>query len=150
MKKYLLAFVLCFSLSAACVMAQDNNGRKKLDKSEIIQKRTDRMVEKYGLDEKQAKDLLELNTQYADKMFMGGRVGPMKGMRRDRANNDSVLVKERPSKEQIEAMMKTMNETREAYNNGLKKIMTDDQFSKYEEDQKKMMKRRPRQNNKRK
>lgn len=149
MKKYLLAFVLCFSLSAACVMAQDNNGRKKLDKSEIIQKRTDRMVEKYGLDEKQAKDLLELNTQYADKMFMGGRVGPMKGMRRDRAK-DSVLVKERPSKEQIEAMMKTMNETREAYNNGLKKIMTDDQFSKYEEDQKKMMQRRPRQNNKRK
>ena len=115
MKKHLLAFVLCFSLSAACVMAQDNNGRKKLD-----------------------------------KMFMGGRVGPMKGMRRDRANNDSVLVKERPSKEQIEAMMKTMNETREAYNNGLKKIMTDDQFSKYEEDQKKMMQRRPRQNNKRK
>ena len=49
-----------------------------------------------------------------------------------------------------EAMMKTMNETREAYNNGLKKIMTDDQFSKYEEDQKKMMQRRPRQNNKRK
>ena len=35
MKKYLLAFVLLFSLSNLCVMAQENNGRKKMDKSEF-------------------------------------------------------------------------------------------------------------------
>lgn len=64
MKKYLLAFVLLFSLSNLCVMAQENNGRKKMDKSEFIQKQTERMAERYGLDENQTKELLDLNTQY--------------------------------------------------------------------------------------
>ena len=116
------------------------------DKSEIIQKRTDRMAERYGLDENQAKALLELNKQYADKMFMGGRPGRGNGPRRA-ISGDSVSMRKRPDKSQIEEMMKKMTETREAYNNSLKKIMNDSQFSKYEEDQKKMMQRRPRNNN---
>lgn len=147
MKKYLLAFVLLFSLSSLCVMAQENNGRKKMDKSEFIQKQTERMAEKYGLDENQTKELLDLNTQYSDKMFMGRRVGPGNGMHRNGGmNKDSLRIKERPSKEQIEEMMKKRTEEREAYNNELKKIMTDAQYSKYEEDMKNMMQRRPRNN----
>lgn len=160
MKKYLLAFVLLFSLGSLCVMAQENNGRKKMDKSEFIQKQTERMAERYGLDENQTKELLKLNTQYSDIMFMGRRVGPRNGG----MNRDSLRVKERPSKEQIEEMMKNRTAEREAYKgelkkmmenravkreeykSGLKKIMTDAQYSKYEEDMKNMMQRRPRNN----
>lgn len=147
MKKYLLALVLLFSLSNVCVMAQENNGRKKMDKSELIQKQTERMAERYGLDENQTKELLDLNTQYSDKMFMGRRVGQGNGMHRNGSmNKDSLLVKERPSKEQIEEMMKKRTEELEAYKSGLKKIMTDAQYSKYEEDMTNMMQRRPRNN----
>ena len=49
-------------------------------------------------------------------------------------------------KEQIEEMMKKRTEELEAYKSGLKKIMTDAQYSKYEEDMKNMMQRRPRNN----
>lgn len=165
MKKYLLAFVLLFSLSNLCVMAQENNAQKKMDKSEFIQKQTERMAERYGLDENQTKELLNLNTQYSDIIFMGRRVGPRKGMRRNGGmNRDSLRVRERPSKEQIEEMMKNRTAEREAYKgelkkmmenravkreeykSGLKKIMTDAQYSKYEEDMKNMMQRRPRNN----
>lgn len=147
MKKYLLAFVLLFSLSNLCVMAQENNGRKRMDKSEFIQKQTERMAERYGLDENQTKELLDFNTQYSNKMFMGRRVGPGNGMQRNGAmNKDSLRIKERPSKEQIEKMMKKRTEELEAYKSGLKKIMTDAQYSKYEEDMKNMMQRRPRNN----
>lgn len=147
MKKYLLAFVLLFSLSNLCVMAQENNGRKRMDKSEFIQKQTERMAERYGLDENQTKELLDLNTQYSNKMFMGRRVGPGNGMHRNGVmNKDSLRIKERPSKEQIEKMMKKRTEELEAYKSGLKKIMTDAQYSKYEEDMKNMMQRRPRNN----
>lgn len=146
MRKYVLALVLFLFIGNTCLMAQNKQDRKMPDKSEIIQKRTDRMAERYGLDENQAKALLELNKQYADKMFMGGRPGRGKGPRRA-ISGDSVSMRKRPDKSQIEEMMKKMTETREAYNNSLKKIMNDSQFSKYEEDQKKMMQRRPRNNN---
>ena len=77
---------------------------------------------------------------------MGGRPG--RGNRPRRAiSGDSLSMRKRPDKAQIEEMMKKMKDTREAYNNGLKKIMNDSQFSKYEEEQKKMMQRRPRNNN---
>lgn len=139
-----LALFLC--IGNTCLMAQTKQDSKMPDKSEIIQKRTDRMAERYGLDENQKKELLELNKQYADKMFMGGRHG--RGNRPRRAiGGDSLSMRKRPDKAQIEEMMKKMKATREAYNNGLKKIMNDSQFSKYEEEQKKMMQRRPRNNN---
>lgn len=146
MRKYVMALALFLCIGNTCLMAQTKQDRKMPDKSEIIQKRTDRMAERYGLDENQAKALLELNKQYADKMFMGGRPGRGNGPRRA-ISGDSVSMRKRPDKSQIEEMMKKMTETREAYNNSLKKIMNGSQFSKYEEDQKKMMQRRPRNNN---
>ena len=143
MRKYVMALALFLCIGNTCLMAQTKQDRRMPDKSEIIQKRTDRMAERYGLDENQKKELLELNKQYADKMFMGGR-----GNRPRRAiGGDSLSMRKRPDKAQIEEMMKKMKATREAYNNGLKKIMNDSQFSKYEEEQKKMMQRRPRNNN---
>lgn len=53
---------------------------------------------------------------------------------------------QRPSKEEMEKMRKEMETNREAYNKGLKKIMTDDQYKKYTEDQQKRQQRGPREN----
>ena len=64
-------------LMGTAAMAQDNNGqRPQFDRTEMIKQRTDQMVEKYKLNETQAKQLLELNTKNADAM------GPMMGMGR--------------------------------------------------------------------
>jgi hypothetical protein len=49
---------------------------------------------------------------------------------------------QRPSREQMEARMKEMRANREAYNAELKKIMTEEQFSKYEAAEKQRMERR--------
>ena len=80
MKKFLMMLVAATTLmlSANAQNADNQQGEhKQLDKTEIIQKQTDRMVERYGLSEEQAKQLLKLNTAYGGR-FMGrpGGHGP--------------------------------------------------------------------------
>ena len=65
MKQIVITIVaaVMFSMTA---MAQDQEKGNK--KEEMIKHRTEMMVKDYNLDEKQAKQLLELNTKYADKI----------------------------------------------------------------------------------
>lgn len=58
MRKYVLALVLFLFIGNTCLMAQNKQDSKMPDKSEIIQKRTDRMAERYGLDENQKRSCL--------------------------------------------------------------------------------------------
>lgn len=78
MKKYILALVAVFTMSTTFAQMsqkdsepQSNNERK----TEMVQKRTDKMVKKYGLNEKQAKSLLALNSEYQGKIWMPGKSG---------------------------------------------------------------------------
>ena len=78
MKKVMLTMVAVLMMSATA-MAQDNNGqrqRRHMDKAEMVKMQTERMVKDYGLDEAQQAKLLELNTQFAGKLQMGGPRGP--------------------------------------------------------------------------
>ena len=63
-------------------MAQENEQRsQKIDQTEMIQRRTDMMVQRYGLNDDQKAKLLELNKEFADKMpMMGFRNGGPRGM----------------------------------------------------------------------
>ena len=86
MKKMILAIVAL--MMSATMMAQEGEKqmpkKKPADKTEMVKQRTDMMVERYGLDEKQAEKLLTLNTEFADKMGHGmhmGRPGKMMGGR---------------------------------------------------------------------
>lgn len=131
-------------------MAQDNNEKKqvprKMDRTEMVKHRTDRMVKEYGLDEAQAQKLLELNTAYADKMPRMG--GPRPGGPRPQGQPDAKQKvdgttgataqqpAERPSKEQMEARRAEMMKNTEAYQAELKKILTDEQYNKFIENQK--------------
>lgn len=147
MKKLMMTMVAALMLTATA-MAQENNGRREgrnFDPAEMAKSQTERMVQEYGLNEAQQAKLLELNTQYAGKMRMGGRGGQRGGQRfggpQGGNQQGGMQQGERPSREQMEARMKEMQANREAYNAELKKILTEEQFSKYEEAEKQRMER---------
>ena len=141
-------------------------GQGRPDKATMIQERTNRMAEKYGLDETQKAKLLELNKEFFEKMgpgmmgpgmmgpgMMGPGMGPGRGpgnMGRPEQGRDTTKfrkdgkkrerVKARPEldesqKNEMDARMKQMEENRTAYDEALKGILTEDQYSAYKKDQ---------------
>jgi len=178
MRKTIYALALLFTLGSLNVAAQEEQGqkkeRKKFDRTEMIKSRTERMATRYGLNDKQKEKLLELNTEYADKMRpmgrpprmrppQGGNDGQMASPQEGEGNQkppqmegDDVPMMppangEQPSeedmkkmKEQMDKAKEQMDKDREAYNKKLKKIMTDDQYAKFEQDQKNREQRKPR------
>lgn len=104
------------------------------NKTEMVKRHTDMMVQRYGLDDVQAQKLLALNTQYAD--VIGPKGGPgMRHGRHGRHLRPDSTQRHRPelTEEQRQEMRKKMD----AYDAELKKIMTEDQYKKYKEDRKK-------------
>lgn len=146
MKRFIYAVVFAITMGSISAMAQDENRAKKSDKrpdrTEMMKKRTERMAERYGLDEGQTAKLLALNTEYMGNMPSMGRLPRVKrgGGNRDR-NVAPAERPERPSKEQMEEMRKKMAENRAKYEAGLKEIMTPEQYAKYEQDKKDMSSR---------
>ena len=127
MKQIVITIVaaVMFSMTA---MAQDQEKGNK--KEEMIKHRTEMMVKDYNLDEKQAKQLLELNTKYADMMRpMHRHGGPghhgMRGQRPEPPKGDT--------KEMHEKMEKDMK----AYDEELQKILTPEQYKNYKSDMEK-------------
>lgn len=154
MKKIVLAIAAALMMSFNA-MAQDADNaqqgqRKQMDRTEMIQHRTDATVKKYGLNEEQAAKLLELNTKYADKLrprMMGGPRGQrgagfqgQRPQRPQRQQGDSISQERRRGfgGGNPEEMRKNM----EAYDAELKTILTPEQYEAYQADQKKMMERR--------
>ena len=117
MKKMMFTLAAALMMSAAA-FAQGNGGgqRPQMDRDQMIKMRTDRTVERYKLNEEQAKQLLELNTKYADTQAFGSRRGGgrMGGGRRGG---------------------KQREESTKAYNAELEKILTPEQYKQYQEDQ---------------
>ena len=138
MKKLLMMMVVALSMVlTANAQSKDDQriGSQHKNRAEMVQKMTNRMVERYGLNDDQANQLLKLNETYQGK-FMARRPG-MGQRQLDKAQCDScqhASKAQRPTKEQAEAMMKIMKEQREVYKAEVKKIMTAEQFAKYEED----------------
>lgn len=137
MKKIVMMLAVLM-MSITTMNAQNKDGDKpqtRMDRSEMVQRRTDRMVSRYGLNQDQAKQLLELNKEFDMKFApMGGRNMGHRGQRggmRDSVN--------RPTPEQAEAWAKKGRGNMEDYQQKLKKIMTDEQYSKYEQAQKQRM-----------
>lgn len=93
----------------------------------MIQERTDRMAEKYGLDEAQKAKLLELNKKYSFRMERP------EGRKQERMRQRPALDEKK--KLEFEARMKEMQARREAYEEALKGILTEDQYKAYQKDQ---------------
>lgn len=152
MKRTIMALAVALSVGTTAMAQDDSNKERKFDKTEMIQKMTDRTVKQYGLDDEQAAKLLKLNTEYADKMRpMGGPGGGPGGPRGMRPGGED--DQERPEltdeqKAEMETRMKEMKANREAYQKELEGIMTADQFKSYQADQEKRRNRggRPQRN----
>lgn len=159
MKKILLTMAAAIMLSTT-VFAQDDNReqrRPRMDKSEMIQKRTERTAKQYGLNEEQAKKLQALNEKYSDTMFMGmaprgDRRPDGPGMRRggDRRPDGPRMgqgePRQRPEmndslRAEFKKRREEMQQKMEAYNAELKSIMTEEQFKAYQEDMQKRQRR---------
>lgn len=106
---------------------QDRPQRERPDEATMIQERTDRMAEKYGLDEAQKAKLLELNKEYSFRMERP------EGRMHERMRQKPALDEKK--KLEFEARMKEMQSRREAYEEALKGILTEDQYQAYKKDQ---------------
>lgn len=150
MKQTIISIAALLLLSTA-VMAQNEQGqrpeRQRLDRTEMIQKRTDDVVKKYGLNAEQAKQLLSLNTKFADQMGpRGGRPGGMgmrPGNRGPRPQGNDSLRQERRQRPQGQAGQQgrpQFNGQMQAYETELQKIMTPEQYKAYQADREERMK----------
>ena len=132
MKQMIMTLLAAVMVSTAAVAQDKDSNKPSVDnnrKQEMVKHRTDKMVEDYQLNDKQAKKLLELNTEYADKMRPRhhghhGHHGPH-GMRGERPE---------PPKGDRQEHRKEMAETMKAYDAELQKIMTKEQYEKYKAD----------------
>ena len=147
MKKLIMTMAAVVLMSASAT-AQDEKQcnckchEKKVDKTEMVKRRTDKMVKRYELNDKQAKQLLDLNTQYADKMRPQGRHhGPKGGPRPPKVDKDKKGQCPEPPKDgkkgDHKARHQQMAETKKAYDAELEKIMTPEQFKAYQADMQK-------------
>lgn len=135
----LLAAVM---VSTAAVAQDKDSNKPSVDnnrKQEMVKHRTDKMVEDYQLNDKQAKKLLELNTEYADMMRPPhhSHHGPhgMRGQRPEPPKDDMKGERPEPPKGDRQDRREKMMETMKAYDAELQKIMTPEQYEKYKADQ---------------
>lgn len=131
------------TIAGAGAMAQ-NDGvqrRGRMDRTEMIKKRTEFMVKKYGLNDEQAAKLLELNKKYDGKTGRG--MGGMQmrrpvGNRQRPATVDTTVAKQMPHKpmqgELNGAQRTEVLENMKQYEKEVQTIMTAEQYAKYKED----------------
>lgn len=133
MKKLILTLAAVMLIGTAAMAQDDNKKEKKLDKTEMVKKRTESMATKYKLDEKQTKKLLELNTKYADKLS----AGPARGRGMGPGGNGVRPERKQMTDEQKKEMQERRQQRQanmEAYKAELKKILNDEQLKQYETD----------------
>ena len=170
----LMAAALVCSSAFAQEKKDEQRPEPKFDKAEMVKHRTDETVKRYNLNDKQAKQLLELNNKYADKM--GPRPphhGPKGGPGRPPKDKDDAKCQcpeppkdgkrpeapkdgKRPTPPQDgkhptppqdgkhQEHHKQMEETMKAYDAELQKIMTPEQYKQYQADMEKRRQHGPR------
>ena len=133
MKKLMLTLAAVMLIGTAAMAQDDNKKEKKLDKTEMVKKHTERMATKYKLDEKQAKKLLDLNTKYADKLNMRPGMGQGMGPGRNGVRPERKQMTDE-QKKQMQERRQQRQANMEAYKTELKKILNDEQLKQYETD----------------
>ncbi|MBR1889450.1 MAG: DUF4890 domain-containing protein [Alloprevotella sp.] len=84
MKKTMLTLIAAMGLSLTAMAQQpttprgeqNGNNRPRPSKEQLVQKRTDQMVKEYGLSQKQAQKLFDLNKEFAEKWAKARPNGP--------------------------------------------------------------------------
>lgn len=148
MKKIIITMMAAMLVSVSAVAQEqskkEQRPERKFNKTEMVKHRTDETVSRYKLTDKQAKQLLELNTKYADKMMPRGPHhhgrpgGPGADRRPPMPPKDMEGKRPEPPKDdaKMKARHQEMEKTMKAYDAELKKIMTSEQYKLYEADRK--------------
>ncbi len=139
MKKTILAIVALFAFAIG-VSAQEQQGEPKrpegkFNKEEMVKHRVEGMVKELGLDDAQKTKLQKLFEKQASKKGFG-----MPPRKPEGAPKDTVGMK-RPSEKDMQKMREEMEKERAEFNAELKKILTSEQYTKYEELEKQRSKR---------
>ncbi len=139
MKKIILTLVALLSMTT--MMAQDNNKERKAPKQMTPDEMTTRMTKELGLSADQKTKVLSLNKEYKDYIGgpgMGGPGGPRPDGDAQKSGKKSGNSKQqRP--EMTEAQQKQMKQhmaKRQEYDKKLKQILSSDQYTKYQKQQK--------------
>ena len=133
MRKFIVSIFLIAAVSINASAQNEQGGRRpRMDRTEWAKRRTERMVQKYGLNEKQAAALKELNEKQMMPRGNGQRPQRPEGAPAPRPEGQGP----RPGG--------NWQEMQKQYNEELQKIMTADQFKAYTEDMEK--RRQERQN----
>ena len=162
MKTKLFAFIAAMMVSTS-MMAQGTvresgirTDRAPRDKATMIKEYTEKMTMDYELTEEQVAQVLDLNTKYAEKLPMFNRRmrrpegGPRLREGAPVAREDGTPIegdrgpkieRQRPTEAQIQARRAEMETNMKEYNAELEKIMTPEQFAKYQENLKRMSER---------
>ena len=111
MKK--LGFFLLFAIIFATVSVAQNRGMGNFDPKEMAKRQTEDLTKALDLNKDQQKKVLDLQLKNAEKMT---------AMRQDMMNGGG----------DREAMREKMTKSREELNAAMKKILTEDQYKKYE------------------
>lgn len=143
MKQIIMTLAAALFISSAALAQEKNDNRKQ----EMIKHRTERTVKAYGLNDKQAKELLDLNTKYADMMRPmhrhGGPGHHGMGGRRPEPPKDMNGEKPEPPRGDRKEMREKMEKDMKAYDEELQKIMTPEQYKSYKADMEKRRMERP-------
>ena len=155
MKQIIMTLAAALFISSTALAQEKNDNRKQ----EMIKHRTERTVKEYNLNDKQAKQLLDLNTKYAGMMrpmhrhrgpghhgMKGQRPEPPKDMKDQRPEppKDMNGEKPEPPKGDMKEMREKMEKDRKAYEEELQKIMTPEQYKNYKAAMEKRRMERPR------
>lgn len=157
MKKVLMIAALAVAFSSSAMAQEDNTEGRRMDSNEMAKRRTEMMVEKYGLNDAQKEKLLELNTKFALPMPMGPGGGPGRHMGPPPGANGQEAQQGQENNNRPEARPGQRGgrgpgfgrpqfdpEKMKEYEAGLKEIMTPEQYEKYQTDRQNRPQRRPR------
>lgn len=125
MKRFMLLLVASLMMSGVTMGQDQNRNRRQFNPEDMVKRQTEQMVEALDLDADQAMAVLKLNTErMKEQAGMRGQFG-----RRGHGEGEAL---ERPTEEQMKAMREKMEASQKAYNEEMKKILTEEQYAKYE------------------
>ncbi len=120
-----ISLILVSLLMVGNLVFAQNPGRMN---RETAQEMTERMVKSYSLDDNQKTQLLEINQKYMEESQK--RFEAMRGQGQDM------------SSEQRDKLRQEMTASREAYNEKLQKLFTEEQYKAYQKDEQERQARR--------
>lgn len=134
-------------MSVSMMMAQgprrggDRGDRKPMEPKEQAERMTERMTKEYNLTDAQKAKVQKVNLEMAEKN-KDNRPNMRPEGNAQNAKKDDKAKREKPTeaemkarKEEMEKRMAEMQKEREAYNAEIKKILTAEQYAKFEKNQ---------------